>query len=655
MDLSCAQKNFPALFSKGRIGKFETANRVKWAACCVSNFNNRDGSYSEREYARDEVIGRMQCGIATNQGAYPDKSGLGKAYWSQVCLADDRYIPGLSRVADIFHRNGSVAIQQLLHAGRYGGIDLGYCIQPSAVEQTLKHFRPPREMTVDQIYGVINDHADAALRAKKANFDGVEITSFLGYLLSTFLSPYTNRRTDEWGGSAEKRGKFMVEIVRAIKKVCGDDFVVSVRLNGTELMDEYGGNTDDECILFMEMAEAAGVDFISMVIGWHESRRGALGRDVPHDGWVPIAERAKKRIKKAPLGFGPRLADPRIAEKAIAEGWIDYWEICRPGLADPLILEKVAANTIEEIKPCIGDLTCLAKLFANQPYICTVNPVLGHEMEPEYQVTPAVRPKKVIVVGGGLAGLECAITTVQRGHSVTIYDRKERLGGQVLSAMREVKGGENLLSLIEYYANQVKKHNITLKLGCEFDKKAAAFEASDVIVLATGAVIEKPAVPGIDKPIVSMAFDVLEANPHATGKKVVVLGAGKVGLVTAEHFASQGNETWVVAAERRADTDVSTTFKWRHAAWVKEFGIHVLTESRPLEIKDNGVTVADKNGNETFIEADMVIVAGPRKADNGLLAAVNDMTDETYIAGDAIVPRFMDNAIHEGFKVGVRI
>ena len=393
-----------------------------------------------------------------------------------------------------------------------------------------KHFRPPREMTVDQIYEAINDHADAAVRAKKANFDGVEITSFLGYLMSTFLSPYTNRRTDEWGGSAEKRGKFDGRDRQCHQK--GLWSTIS-SCSGPLERDRIDGRVrrehDDECILFMEMAEAAGVDFISMVIGWHESRRGALGRDVPYDGWVPIAEKAKKRIKKVPLGFGPRLADPRIAEKAIAEGWIDYWEICRPGLADPLILEKVAANTIEEIKPCIGDLTCLAKLFANQPYICTVNPVLGHEMEPEYQVTPAVRPKKVIVVGGGLAGLECAITTVQRGHSVTIYDRRERLGGQVLSAMREVKGGENLLGLIEYYANQVKKHNITLKLGTEFDKKAAALEASDVIVLATGAMIEKPAIPGIDKPIVSMAFDVLETNPKATCKKVVGTGGGEGG------------------------------------------------------------------------------------------------------------------------------
>ena len=654
MDLSQAQKNFPYLFSKGKIGKHETPNRIKWASCCVSAFNERDGVLSEREFARDEGIAKMQCGITTNQGAYPDKLGLGKAYTAQLCINDDKCIPSFARLADIFHKNGSIAIQQILHCGRYGGIDLGYCVQPSLTPQSLPHFRPPREMTVDQIYEVIQDHADAAVRMKKAGFEGVEIPSFLGYLLSCFLSPYVNRRTDEWGGSVENRGRLMREIIKAVKKACGDDFVVSIRLNGTELMDEYGGNTDEECLLFMEMAEATGVDMISMVIGWHESRRGALGRDISYDNWVPLAENAKKRLK-TPLAFGPRLADPRIAEKALAEGWIDFWEICRPGLADVDIVQKVAENRLDEIKPCIGDLTCLGRMFSNQPYSCTVNPVLGHEMEPGFQIKPAVRLKKVVVVGGGISGLECATTAVQRGHEVIIYEKKDRLGGQLLSAAREVKGGDNLTALVSYYETMVKKHKITVKLNTVFDKKACAAELPDVVVVAAGAKIVKPVVPGIDKPIVSTAYDVLDADLRVTGKKVVVIGGGKVGLVTAEHFASQGNEAWIIAGERRVDADVSVTFKWRHAAWVKEFNIKVLTEAKALEVKDNGVSVVDKTGNNMFLEADMVIVAGSRKPDNHLLTEVDYMTDEIYICGDAIVPRDMRGAIHEGYKIGVMI
>ncbi len=655
MDLSMGVKNFPNLFSKGKIGKFETINRIKWAACCVSNFNNRDGTYTEREYARDRVIANMGCGIITNQGAYPDKAGFGKGYWSQISLNDDKYIPGIKRVADMFHDSGAVALQQILHAGRYGGIDHEYCLQPSAVGQSLRHFRPPREMTVDQIYETIQDHADAAVRAKKAGFDGVEVTSFLGYLLSNFLSPYTNRRNDEWGGSAEKRGRFMVEIIKGIKKACGDDFLLSIRLNGTELMDEYGGNTDEECLLFMEMAETAGVDLISMVIGWHESRSGALGRDVPYDAWLPIAINAKKKLKKVPLSFGPRLADPKMAERAIGEGWIDFWEICRTGLADPEIIHKVAKNQIQDIKPCIGCLMCLAKLFANQPYICTVNPVLGHEIEPEYHITPAIRKKKVIVAGGGLAGLECAITASKRGHEVILYEKRDRLGGQVLSASREVKGGENLLKLLEYYENQVKKNPIQVVLGAEFNKKKCREELPDVVVVATGATLLKPAIKGIDSPIVSTAFELLEADLRVSGKKVVVIEGGKVGLITAEHFASQGNQVWIITGEKRVDHDVSTTFKWRHAAWVKEFDIKIFTEAMVTEVLDHGVKMTTPKGEFVSLEADFVIVAGPRKPMQRLFTELEYLTDELYLIGDAVMPRAMHTAIQEGYKLGVRI
>ena len=653
-DVELAKKNFPHIFSKGQIGKYQTMNRIKWAACCVSNFNNKDGSYSEREYARDEVIGRMGCGICTNQGAYPDKKGEGKGYSSQIALNDDKYIPDIRRVAEIFHRHGSIAIQQILHAGRYGGIDLGYCVQPSAVPQTLRHFRPPKEMTKDEIQQAIKDHADAALRAKKAGFEGVEITSFLGYLLSCFLSPFTNRRTDEYGGSLEKRARFMVETIKSIKKTCGDSFIVSVRLNATELMGEYGGNTDEECLQIMEIAQDAGADLISIVIGWHESRSGALGRDVPHDMWLPYAERAKKRLK-IPVSFGPRLADPKLAEKALAEGIIDFWEICRPGLADPQIVKKVAENRLDEIKPCIGCLMCLAKLFANQPYICTVNPVLGHEIEPEYHIRPASRKKRVVVVGAGLAGLECAINASQRGHEVILFEKKDKVGGQVLSAAREIKGGDNLLRLVRYYERQLKLCNVKVELRTEFDRELCQQLNPDVVVLATGSTIEKPQIPGIDKESVVLAFDVLESEAVISNKRVVVIGGGKIGLVTAEYLAKCGNKTSIVTTNKRVDVDVSSTFKWRHAAWVQELGIQVFTLSQVKQIYDNSVVLLNSKGQEIMIEADVVIIAAPRKPVNALFEELEYVTDEIYIIGDAVKPRAMHNAIHEGYKLGVRL
>ena len=231
------EKELKRLFEPAKWLGFDVKNRIKYGACCVSNYNTRDGFITPRELARTKVIAETGCGIITNQGAYPDPEGLGKAYFRQVAIFDDKFLPQFEMIARMIKDNGGIAIQQILHAGRYGGIDLGYCIQPSVVPQTLPHFRPPREITKEQIRQTIKEHAEAAARAIKAGFDGTEVTSFMGYLLATFNSKFTNKRTDEYGGSVENRGRFMRELIDAIKQATPDNPLV-VRLNGTELMDK---------------------------------------------------------------------------------------------------------------------------------------------------------------------------------------------------------------------------------------------------------------------------------------------------------------------------------------------------------------------------------------------------------------------------------
>ena len=245
---------FPHIFEEIKVGSLTCHNRVKYAACSVSNFNNRDGSLTDREYARMEVISRTGAGMITNQGAYPDPDGAGKAYYRQLSLADDRYIPGFRRIADLLHGAGAIAIQQILHCGRYGGVDSTHCLQPSEVPQTLRHFRPPRQMSRDDIRRCIREHCEAGRRSMEAGFDGVELTAFMGYLLANFLSPFTNRRTDEYGGSLENRGRFMVEVLTDLRETIGKDKLLVIRLNGDELMDELGGNSRADCIEFMKMA-----------------------------------------------------------------------------------------------------------------------------------------------------------------------------------------------------------------------------------------------------------------------------------------------------------------------------------------------------------------------------------------------------------------
>ncbi len=647
---------FPHIFGEGKVGKFTVRNRIKYAACCVSNFNSRDGFLTEREFARDQVIAQTGASIMTNQGAYPDTSGEGKAYHSQLCINDDKYIPGLQRISNLFHEHNAVAIQQILHGGRYGGIDLGYCVQPSDTPQTLKHFRPPRAMSKEEIHKAISDHATAAERAVKAGYDGVEVTSFLGYLMSCFLSPFTNKRTDEYGGSVEKRAQFMVEIIEALRKAVGPERLVIIRLNGTELMDEYGGNTVEECMEIMKIAAGCGVDMISMVIGWHESRQGALGRDVSRTEWLHLAEKAKKYIGDVPLAFGPRLSDPWEADKALANGVFDYWEICRPLLSDPELIHKISNGTPERIKPCIGCMLCLAKMFYDQPYICAVNARLGHEVEPEYSVTSAAVKKKVMVAGGGPGGLEAAIAASQRGHDVTIFEASGDLGGALIPSSKDISGGEVLLELLQYYKYRVEDLGISVRLNTQVNRRVAAEFDPDVVIVATGATVEKPEIPGIDSEIVCDAWKVLSTgNMVNSGPHVVILGGGKIGLTVAEVLAEQGRKPVIVEANKRVDFDVSMTFKWRHNALVKNLNIGVFTEAKPLSIESGSVKIRDKEGAEHDLPVDVVILAGPVRSRQELTTELEYFCDELYLVGDAMVPRSLYNAIHDGFKIGSRI
>ncbi|HLE67531.1 MAG TPA: NADH:flavin oxidoreductase, partial [Burkholderiales bacterium] len=356
------EHKLPHLFRPGRLGRYSAPNLIKYGACCVSNYNTRDGFITPRELARTRVIAGTGCGIITNQGAYPDPKGEGKSYFRQVALYDDKFLPQFEVIARYIHDAGAIAIQQILHAGRYGGIDLGYCVQPSVVPQTLPHFRPPREMTKEDIRRCIGEHVDAAKRAIKAGFDGVEVTSFMGYLLASFNSKFTNQRSDEYGGSVENRGRFMRELIDSIKQALPEHPFI-VRLNGAELMDQWGGNTEDECFELMKQAAGCGVDMISVTVGWQEAPESSIGRDVPPGYWNYLAIRAKKECPDTLIAYGNRLPDPVMANECLGRGEFDYWEVCRPLLADPELIHKAAEDRLNEVRRCIGSLNCLSRVF----------------------------------------------------------------------------------------------------------------------------------------------------------------------------------------------------------------------------------------------------------------------------------------------------
>ncbi len=648
----------PHLFQPGQLGRFKTRNRIKYGACCVSNYNTRDGFITEREIARMRVIARTGCGIITNQGAYPDPLGEGKAYFRQVAIFDDKFLPQFERIAADIREHGAMSIQQILHAGRYGGIDLGYCIQPSDVPQTLPHFRPPKVMTKEEIRDCIRQHAEAADRAIRAGFDGTEVTSFMGYLLANFNSRFTNQRSDEYGGSIENRGRFMRELIDGIKQATPDNPLV-VRLNGAELMDKWGGNTEDECFELMQQAVDAGVDMISVTVGWQEAPESSIGRDIPPGYWNYLSERAKKCFPKTLITFGNRLPDPRMADACLRDGVFDFWEVCRPLLADPELIHKAAEDRLDEARRCIGSLNCLSRLFRDLPYTCTMNPALGHEVEPEYQVTPAAVKKKIMVIGAGPAGMECAITAAKRGHEVTVFDKAARIGGNLYAyAMNDLARPDDLLSVISHYEVVAKKLGIEIRLNTEVRAKfmRSVLHQYDVCVVAAGARTDRAPYENMEgADLMVDALDVAHGRV-AAGKRVVVIGGGKIGLTVAEALRkNQGAEVTVVEKDKRIAGDVKPSFKWRHASWVEELGIPCLTSSRPVKVTKDGVTVRDAKGAETFLPADTVILAADSKPAHELFHEFEWMVDELHGVGDALIPRGLEQAIQEGFRLGVRL
>lgn len=646
------EKKYPHIFSPGKIGKLEAKNRIKYAST-ETNFNTRDGFVTDEEVAYMEAQARGGPGIVTTQGVFIDKEGEGKGYVGMAGLWHDGFIPGMKRIADVIHKYDALACCQLMHCGRVGGIELDYCVGPSAVPQALPIFRPQKELSREQIQLIIQQHIDGARRIVEADFDIVEISGIVGYLISNFVSKYTNKRTDEYGGDIEDRCRFMVEIVQGIKKEIGSDVPIVIRLCGEELLDDRGGNTPDESLESIKIAERAGIDMLSVTAGWQESPVSVITRDCPMGSWLYIAERMKENLK-IPVSMAYRLFLPEFPEQAIAEGKLDFWEMCRPMIADPDLPNKIAKDVQEDIIPCLACNRCLARLFRDAPLMCMVRPTLGHEREAKwgyYGFKRVKSPKEVTIIGSGPAGMQCAAVAAQRGHDVTLYERNDHLGGQLTTAAKGPYGDEEFQRLIDYLATQCEKSGVKIR----FNTKAAPeiIGKPDTIVVATGAVATS-SVPGSDKDNVVIAHGVLEGTVDI-GEKVVILGGMGIGISVAQYLVVKGgHEISIVEEAKKVGRDVNPSYIWRYKKKLKEGKVNVLTETEVKGITDEGVVAVTPDGKEVVLPADTVVIATMR-AKKELVEPLKAMCNEVYTIGDAVTPRRARHAIQDGYLTGMRI
>ncbi|MEE8605659.1 MAG: FAD-dependent oxidoreductase [Candidatus Aminicenantaceae bacterium] len=669
-------KKYPHIFSPVQIGKLWAKNRIKYAST-ETNYNYSDGFVSDKELAYIEAHARGGSGIVTTQGAYTDPRGEGQGYVGMMGIWDDKFIPGLKKMADVIHAGDALACLQLMHCGRVGGINLPYTVGPSAIPQRLRRFRPPRKMSIPEVEECIQDHIDGARRAVEAGHDIIEISGIVGYLISNFISKYTNWRSDEYGGDIQGRSAFMRKIIQGMRMEIGPDIPIGIRLCGWEMLDDREGNTEEESMESIKIAEAAGCDYISVTVGWQESLGSVISRDIPMGKWLYVAERTKKEVN-IPVSMAYRLFVPDIPEKAIAEGKLDIWEMCRPMIADPALPNKIMWDKQEDIIPCVACQVCLARLFRDAPVNCTVRPSCGHEGEREWGYTgfpKAEVKRKIMIAGAGIAGLQCASIAAEKGHDVTVYEKTDHIGGQWFFASRNPWGegsdkywdDEEFMRWVNHMKAQCDKFEVKFILNTSVTKELLEKEKPDSLVIATGAVPEVPDIPGTDHSHVKSMFDVF-AGKEELGKNVVILGGSgaaiSLTLFVIDTFEREGLKDYnlvMIDPAPRFGLDVNPSYIWRYRLRLKKANVQQLTYGKVKEIKGNSVIadwkIVDRKTKEKqefkdqSIPADTVILA--QLVPNEELG-YGSFKGDTVMIGDCVWVRRGFDAIQDGYRLGMR-
>ncbi|MCI9194332.1 MAG: FAD-dependent oxidoreductase [Angelakisella sp.] len=643
-------KMFPNLFSPAKIGTLTLKNRILKAPQS-SGMSNMDGTVSERlvRYYRDQAAGGAGCIVV--EYAYVDDIGAKSAH-CHLGISSNEHIPGLAWLAENIREMGAAPAIQIEHCGRQKFLGTQPICAPSALPwpklwdqygvQSVPHV-----LTIEEIQDIVHAFGDSALRAKKAGFELVEIHGAHGYLLTNFFSPHTNHRTDLYGGSLENRMRIYVEIVRDVRKKVGPDFPVTIRLSGTDY--EPDGFPIEDTIAMAKVLEREGIDAFHISGGDHHTmihQVSPMAMSLCHNTWA--AEAIKKEVSVPVIASGS-ITLPEYAEEIIASGKGDFVGLGRPLWADPEWPNKAAADHPEDIRPCIRcNEGCLERTFFNYKAItCAVNPVVSREGE--LKITPAPVKKKVAVVGGGTAGMEAARVLKLRGHDVTIYEEKPENGGLLHEAAApEFKA--DIRPFMKYQMTALEKLGVPVLREKADVAKLAAY---DVVICATGSLPIIPNIPGVEKPI---AVDCLSAINGAkpVGKKIVVIGGGLVGTETALDLAENGHSVTLVEMLPKIMKDVAVTDFLAYSERIAKTDMRILTETRLLEVLDNGARVSSKKGEET-IEADTVILALGLKAEQGLYNELIAAGKEAYLVGDAVKAGKIFDAIHTAYRAAIRI
>ena len=639
------------LFHKGKIGRLELKNRFVMPPM-DSGMTEENGEVSERLIAYYAARAKGGFGLIITEYTsvdYPD----GMAKKGQLSLYDDRFIPKMKKLAEAVHREGSRIFIQLQHPGRETTSEITgrQTVSASAVPSLLQGKGIPRELRKDEIRGLTEKFAKAALRAKTAGMDGVEIQCGHGYLIAQFLSGSANKRTDEYGGYLLNRIRFAKEIIRAVKETCGSDFPVSCRVSGEERIP--GGLSLQETIVIAKELERAGADAIHVSTGTVASIPWLIGPAALPGGFNLKAAKAIKQAVHIPVICVGRMTDPLLAEYALEET-ADFVSFGRASIADPELPNKIKEETINEIVPCVG---CISRCFYTEGVIpgdkaisCMLNPFSGHEGI--LKITPAEKTKKVLVVGGGPGGLEAAWVAAARGHKVTLFEKDAQCGGQLrLAAIPP--GKHEMAKGIAYLMNMNRKYKVDIRTDTEATLERIKEAAPEGVILATGAIPTEISLEYTNMPI-TQAMDILNGTEEPAQTNLII-GGGMVGLETALYIASRGYHVDVVEMQQAAGKDLNKGVRKFLFDELKEKGVNIFTSTRIENIENGTVSCITPDGKIKRRNIGKVISAVGSKPFDPLSEKLKESGCKVIRIGDAVCVRKAYAAIEEGARTALCI
>jgi len=589
-------------------------------------------------------------------------------------------------VTHAVHKHGAKILMQILHSGRYGYQP--FVVSASPIKSPISPFKP-RQMSEKQILDTIDDYAHTASIAKKAGYDGVEIMGSEGYLLNQFLSRHVNQRDDRWGGDILNRMRFAVEIVRAIRAKVGERFIICFRLSMLDLV--HDGNTMQEVITVAQALEKAGVTLLNTGIGWHEARIPTIVTSVPRAAFADYTAEVKKHVA-IPVIASNRINMPETAEAILAAGKADMIQMARSLLADAFWVNKTATNRVDEINTCIAcNQACLDHTFKNKRATCLVNPRAAYETELVYLKTKA--PKKIAVIGGGVAGMSAATVAASRGHKVTLFEAATDVGGQ-FNLAKVVPGKEEFHETIRYFKVQIEKTAVELRLNTKVNREQLEREGFDEVIVATGVVPRALKIDGSDAPQVLSYAEVLRGAP--VGHKVAVIGAGGIGfdvsefLLRPEHqpqpqpladwqsewgidpnpnYISEGGmqpaevdppvrEIYLLQRKTTPlGIGLGKTSGWVHRAQLKKHAVKMLRGVQYKSISNEGLWI-ETNGYDQLLRVDTIVVCAGQESVKDIMPNKGEHTLANYhIIGGAKLAAELDakRAIREGAELAAKL